>query len=52
MCAKIRDRKPVKENGDHATTKPQGFEKDAEFLRSEMWQQLVGLQAGRVWALR
>jgi len=52
MCAMIRDRKPVGENDDQATAKPQGFEKNAAFLRSEMWQQIIGLQAGRVWALR
>jgi len=52
MCAVIRDRKPVEENGDHATAKPQGFEKSAEFVRSGMWQQIIGLQAGRAWALR
>lgn len=52
MCAKIRDRKSVEEKGDRATAKPQGFEKNAEFLRFGMWRQIVGLQAGRVWALR
>jgi hypothetical protein len=48
----IRDRKPVEENGDLATAKPQGFEKNAEFLRYGMWQQIGRLQAGRIWALR
>jgi len=52
MCAMIRDRKPVEQNDDHATAKPQGFEKSAEFLRFGMWQQIGRLQAGRMWALR
>lgn len=52
MCAMIRDRRPVKQNGDHDTAKPQGFEKNAEFLRYGMWQQIGRLQAGRLLALR
>lgn len=52
MCAMVRDRKPVEENDDHATPKPAGFEKNASFVRSEMWQQIVGFQAGRQWVLR
>ena len=50
MCALLRDRKPVEENGDHADPKPRRFGWNAE--RSQVGPQVIGLPIWRAWLLR
>src|SRR5205807_3043389 len=50
MCALLRDRKPVEENGDHADPKPRRFGWNSE--RSQVGPQVVGFPIWRAWLLR
>jgi len=50
MCALLRDRKLVEENGDHPDPKPRRFGWNAE--RSQVGPQIVGFPIWRAWLLR
>ncbi len=52
MCALLRDRKPVEENGRHADPKPRRFGWNAEVERPQLGPQIVGFPLGRAWLLR
>ena len=52
MCALLRDRKPVEENGRHADPKPRRFGWNAEVERSQLGTHIVGFPLGRAWSVR
>jgi hypothetical protein len=52
MCAMTRDRMPDEENGTSKKARFRRIAANAELQRTQMWQLIGGLHAGRAWFLR
>lgn len=52
MCALLRDRKPVEENGNNTDETPRERGWNAESRRSQIGPQIAGFPHWGVWAVR